>query len=115
MPRGQASVQLKIVRQRQTPSLSLRISRRMSPPASRESKMKRCALTMAAGPKYCPSVQKTRHTRFYTPYPISASSSVRPSDAFGYQHQRLGHDFGHGIYGSRSGGPQHEPTKTAKG
>ena len=55
------------------------------------------------------------YTRFYTPYPISASSSVRPSDAFGYQHQRLGHDFGHGIYGSRSGGPQHEPTKTAKG
>ena len=37
------------------------------------------------------------------------------ADAFGYQHQRLGHDFGHGIYGSRSGGPQHEPTKTAKG
>src|SRR5699024_4012661 len=61
MPRGQASVQLKVVRQRHTPSLSLRISRRMSPPSSRESKMKRCALTIAAGPKYCPSVQNTGH------------------------------------------------------
>src|SRR5699024_2336912 len=61
MPRGQASVQLKVVRQRHTPSLSLRISRRMSPPSSRESKMKRCALTIAAGPKYCPSVQHTGH------------------------------------------------------
>src|SRR5699024_8747349 len=61
MPRGQASVQLKVVRQRHTPSLSLRISRRMSPPSSRESKMKRCAVTLAAGPKYCPSVQNTGH------------------------------------------------------
>src|SRR5699024_3608297 len=61
MPRGQASVQLKVVRQRHTPSLSLRISRRMSPPSSRESKMKRCALTIAARPKYCPSVQNTGH------------------------------------------------------
>ena len=31
MPRGQASVQLKIVRQRQTPSSSARISSRSSP------------------------------------------------------------------------------------
>ena len=51
MPRGQASVQLKVVRQRQTPSWSLRISRRCRPASSRESKMKRCALTIAAGPK----------------------------------------------------------------
>ena len=59
MPRGHASVQLKVVRQRHTPSLSLRISSRCAAPSSRESKMKRCALTMAAGPKYYPSVQKT--------------------------------------------------------
>ena len=59
MPRGHASVQLKVVRQRHTPSLSFRISRRMSPASSRESKMNRCALTMAAGPKYWPSVQNT--------------------------------------------------------
>ena len=50
MPRGQASVQLKIVRHRHTPSLSARISRRSSAASSRESKMKRWALTMAAGP-----------------------------------------------------------------
>ena len=59
MPRGQASEQLKVVRQRQTPSLSLRMSRRTLAPSSRESKMKRCALTIAAGPKYWPSVQNT--------------------------------------------------------
>jgi hypothetical protein len=56
MPRGQASVQLKVVRQRQTPSLSLRISSRWSVPSSRLSKMNRCAPTMACGPKYFPSV-----------------------------------------------------------
>ena len=61
MPRGQASVQLKVVRQRQTPSRSLRISSRSSAPSSRLSKMKRWALTMAAGPKYEPSVQYTGH------------------------------------------------------
>src|SRR6476619_8313306 len=59
MPRGQASEQLKVVRQRHTPSLSLRISRRLSPASPRQSKMKRCALTIAAGPKYWPSVQNT--------------------------------------------------------
>ena len=59
--RGQASEQLKVVRQRHTPSLSLRISRRCAPPSSRLSKMNRCALTIAAGPKYCPSVQNTGH------------------------------------------------------
>src|SRR5699024_11165728 len=58
---GNASVQMKVVRQPHTPSFSLRISRRVSPPSSRESKMKRCALTIAAGPKYCPSVQNTGH------------------------------------------------------
>src|ERR1700710_1183634 len=61
MPRGHASVQLKVVRQRQTPSLSLRMSRRTCELSSRESKMKRCALTIAAGPKYWPSVQNTGH------------------------------------------------------
>src|SRR3954469_6032843 len=61
MPRGHASVQLKVVRQRHTPSLSLRISRRWVAPSSRLSKMNRCALTIAAGPKYWPSVQKTGH------------------------------------------------------
>ena len=50
MPRGQASVQLKVVRQRHTPSASDRISSRSSAPWSRESKMKRWALTIAAGP-----------------------------------------------------------------
>src|SRR2546426_5407196 len=52
MPRGQASTQLKIVRQRHTPSLEFRISRRSSRPSSRLSKMNRWALTMAAGPTY---------------------------------------------------------------
>src|ERR1700712_5925507 len=61
MPRGQASVQLKVVRQRHTPSFSLRISRRWVAPSSRLSKMNRWALTIAAGPKYCPSVQNTGH------------------------------------------------------
>src|SRR5680860_1645838 len=59
IPRGHASVQLKVVRQRHTPSLSLRMSRRTLALSSRESKMNRCAFTMAAGPKYWPSVQKT--------------------------------------------------------
>ena len=36
MPRGHASEQLKVVRQRHTPSLSFRISRRMSPASSRD-------------------------------------------------------------------------------
>src|SRR5699024_12060295 len=57
MPRGHASVQLNVVRQRHTPSRSLRTSRRMSPPSSRLSKMKRWAFTIDAGPKYWPSVQ----------------------------------------------------------
>ena len=57
MPRGQASEQLKVVRQRQTPSLSLRISSRCSPASSRESKMKRWALTIAAGPTNSSLVQ----------------------------------------------------------
>src|SRR3954464_7302504 len=59
MPRGQASVQLKVVRQRHTPSASLRMSSRSSDPSSRESKMNRCAFTIAAGPKYDPSFQYT--------------------------------------------------------
>src|SRR5699024_7672280 len=59
MPRGHESVQLKVVRHRHTPSASLRISRRSAAPSSRESKMNRCALTIAAGPKYDPSAQKT--------------------------------------------------------
>src|SRR5690625_172034 len=61
MPRGHASVQLKVVRQRHTLSLELRISRRCSPASSRESEMKRWALTMAAGQKYWPSGQNTEH------------------------------------------------------
>ena len=50
MPRGQASVQLKVVRHRNTPVFSLRIFRRSRPASSRESKMKRWAFTIAAGP-----------------------------------------------------------------
>src|SRR5229473_6810514 len=50
MPRGQASAQLKIVRQRQTPSRCPRMARRSSAPWSRLSKMKRCAFTIEAGP-----------------------------------------------------------------
>src|SRR3954470_20289511 len=61
IPRGQASVQLNVVRQRQTPSRSLRISSRSSAPSSRLSKMNRCALTIAAGPKYASSAQYTGH------------------------------------------------------
>ncbi len=61
IPRGQASVQLKIVRQRQTPSLSARISSRSSPPSSRESKMNRWALTIAAGPTYDGWAQNDGH------------------------------------------------------
>src|SRR4051794_25432035 len=59
MPRGQASVQLNVVRQRQTPSESFRISSRCSVPSSRLSKMNRCAPTIACGPKYWPSDQNT--------------------------------------------------------
>ena len=51
MPRGQDSVQLNVVRQRHTPSTSLRMSSRSAAPSSRLSKMNRCALTIAAGPK----------------------------------------------------------------
>ena len=61
MPRGQASVQLKIVRQRQTPSSSARISSRSSAPSSRVSKMNRCALTIAAGPTYDGWAQNEGH------------------------------------------------------
>src|SRR3954469_15134496 len=61
MPRGQASTQLKIVRQRHTPSLSARISRRSLAASSRESKMKRCALTIAAGPTYDFCAQNEGH------------------------------------------------------
>ena len=50
MPRGHASVQLKVVRHRKTPVFSERILIRSWPPSSRESKMNRCALTIAAGP-----------------------------------------------------------------
>ena len=41
MPRGQASEQLKVVRQRQTPSLSLRTSSLTCAPSSLESKINR--------------------------------------------------------------------------
>src|SRR5918998_4593581 len=58
MSRGQAEVQLKTVRHRQTPSASLRISSRSAAPRSRESKMKRWALMIAAGPTYFRSPQK---------------------------------------------------------
>src|SRR4029450_9014929 len=51
--------QLKVVRQRQTPSLSFSTVSRWAAPRSRESKMKRWALTIAAGPKYSPSAQYT--------------------------------------------------------
>src|SRR5271165_2667252 len=51
IPRGQASVQLNVVRHRHTPSASLRMSSRSAAPSSRLSKMKRCALTIDAGPK----------------------------------------------------------------
>ena len=57
MSRGQELVQLKTVRQRQTPSASLRISSRSAAARSRESKMKRWALTIAAGPTYFLSPQ----------------------------------------------------------
>ena len=58
MPRGQASVQLKVVRHRNTPVFSDRIFRRSRSPRSRESKMNRWAFTMAAGPTYVSSPQK---------------------------------------------------------
>ena len=50
IPRGHASVQLKVVRQRKTPVFSERIFRRSRPASSRLSKMNRCAFTIAAGP-----------------------------------------------------------------
>jgi hypothetical protein len=50
IPRGQASVQLNVVRHRKTPVFSDRILRRSRPASSRESKMNRCAFTIAAGP-----------------------------------------------------------------
>lgn len=58
IPRGQSSVQLKVVRHRKTPVFSPRICRRSRAPSSRESKMNRWALTMAAGPTYSSSPQK---------------------------------------------------------
>jgi hypothetical protein len=59
MSRGQASTQLKVVRQRHTPSGSAMISRRSCVAVSRVSTMNRCAFTIAAGPTYEPSLQKT--------------------------------------------------------
>lgn len=50
MPRGQASTQLKTVRQRQTPSEVFKTFRRSSFPSSRLSKRNRWAWTIAAGP-----------------------------------------------------------------
>jgi hypothetical protein len=50
MSRGQAALQLKIVRQRQTPLRALSASSRPWLPWSRLSNRKRCALTIAAGP-----------------------------------------------------------------
>jgi hypothetical protein len=50
-----------MVRQRQMPSLSARISSRSSPASSRESKMKRWAFTIAAGPTYVGCAQKDGH------------------------------------------------------
>ncbi len=50
IPRGHASTQLNVVRQRHTPSLSARISSRSAAASSRLSKMNRWALTIAAGP-----------------------------------------------------------------
>src|SRR3954471_19363149 len=61
MSRGQALEQLNTVRHRHTPSASLRISRRSAAPWSRESKMNRCALTIAAGPTYFWSPQNGGH------------------------------------------------------
>src|ERR687896_1370565 len=61
IPRGQAAVQLKTVRHLNTPSRWERISSRSREPSSRESKMKRCAFTMAAGPTYSSSDQKIGH------------------------------------------------------
>ena len=58
MSRGQASVQLKMVRQRQTPSRPFSTASRSAAPWSRLSKMKRCALTSAAGPTKLGSAQK---------------------------------------------------------
>src|SRR5687767_13789913 len=52
IPRGQASTQLNVVRQRQTPSGSAMISSRSCFALSRVSTMKRWALTIAAGPTY---------------------------------------------------------------
>ena len=61
IPRGQASVQLNVVLHRNTPLRSARVSRRSRAPWSRESKMNRWALTMAAGPMYSSSPQKIGH------------------------------------------------------
>jgi hypothetical protein len=52
IPRGQQSVQLNTVRQRQAPELSLSSESRSAAARSRESKMKRCAATIACGPTY---------------------------------------------------------------
>src|SRR2546421_5604152 len=61
MSRGHASVQLKTVRQRQTPFLVFRTASRSSAASSRLSKMKRCALTIAAGPTNSLFVQNGGH------------------------------------------------------
>ena len=55
---GQATVQLKTVWQRYTPNWSLRIRSLSAPAWSRLSKIKRCAVTIAAGPTYWSFAQK---------------------------------------------------------
>src|SRR3954462_9036827 len=61
MPRGQALEQLNVVRHRNTPERWFRISSRSPAAWSRESKMNRWALTMAAGPTNDELPQYTGH------------------------------------------------------
>src|SRR5687768_1752557 len=91
MPRGQASVQLNVVRQRHTPSTSFRMSRRSSAPSSRLSKMNRCAFTIAAGPKYEPSVQYTGHDVVHAAHRMHlVVSSNRSRSAMDWTRSRVG-------------------------
>src|SRR5438093_1995604 len=83
IPRGHASTQLKIVRQRHTPSASAMIWSRSSPAWSRLSKMKRWALTIAAGPTKSGFDQKDGQAVVHAPHRMHLEVSSNRSRSSG--------------------------------
>jgi hypothetical protein len=93
---GQASTQLKIVRHRHTPSSSDRMSRRSGAPSSRESKMKRWAWTMAAGPTYSGRAQNEGQELVQAAQRMRSANerkSKRSSEKEVYPYPRLSHPY----------------------